>query len=121
MCTLTTLALDPRLTRSALRKCASQTMPCHSSLLSLSSCIDNIIVLFGFLSSVYFFFSRHFSFFSFFLSWFMYGEDVGILSYAAFIFIGIVVYYGNGALKHVISRGHIIWNMLGGKVTKGMP
>ena len=48
MCTLPTLALDPRLTKSVLRKCASQTMQCHFSSLSLSLCSGNIIVVFYF-------------------------------------------------------------------------
>ena len=45
MCILTTLALDRRLSMSALRKCAPQTMHCHSSSLLILLCILNIIVL----------------------------------------------------------------------------
>ena len=35
--------------------------------------------------------------------------------------VGFLVHYGNGALKHVISTGHILWVMWGGKVIKVMP
>ena len=34
-----------------------------------------------------------------------------MVSDSEFIFIGLLVYYGDGALKHVLSRGHILWEM----------
>ena len=50
-------------------------------------------------------FQSSFFFSSFFFSWFLYGEDVRIVSDSELIFIGFPVHYGNGALKHVLSRG----------------
>ena len=59
-----------------------------------------------------FLFQSPFLFSSFFFSWFLYGEDVRIVSDSEFIFIGIIVYYGNGALKHVIFQGpHLMGDM----------
>ena len=61
-----------------------------------------------------------FLFSSFFFYWLLYGEDVRIVSDSECIFIAILVYYSNDALKHVLSRGHILSEMSCGIVIKVM-
>ena len=125
ICTLTTLALDTILTRNALRKCASQTMQCHSSSLSLSLCINNIIMLVVLLILLFmscrFIFQSPFLSSSFFFSWFLYGEEVRIVSDSEFIFYWNTCILWWWCFKNFLSRSHILWEMWGGKVIKVMP